>query len=512
MQRLFNLTDIGQFYWATLLNFKPMHLPESTLNNNASIKISYKSTALICLPLLLAACGFQQYIAKPIQTNTITTKIEAKNPESTQFHQFLINNGVSPQHLPIKQWGLDELTYCALFFHPSLDVARAQWRAAQTAEYSAAERRIPNINTNIAHSNNANQDISPFAFSLSIDVPIESASKRDIRIENAKHLSQMAKLEIAQTAWRLRNLVAQSLYEIQFNQHQIELLTKELSSREQVVSIYQKRVSLGVASNVELSTAKLQLQTTAAELTSSQQNKLVLLSKLAGNLGLPLNKVATMSLPQGLFDVSLITSLNTTKKISELENLNNAALLNRLDIRIALERYATAEAKLKLEIAKQYPDLTINPGYAYEFGNHVWSLGLSGLLTLLNKNKLAIAEATQLREVEAAQFEALQSNVISETTTAWAHLEQAENTLDQQQKLYAQQQRNTQRMQQRLATGEIDRLELTFSKLEDAIAEKNVALAHFQLKTAINQLENALQQPIVSLINKEKIENLPLKQ
>lgn len=482
----------------------------SSIQSSANIKVSYKSALLICLPLLLAACGFEQYIAKPIHTEAIAIKIEAKNPESTQFQQFLINNGFSPEHLPVKQWGVDELTYCALFFHPSLEVARAQWRAAETATLTAATKPIPGINSHIAHSNNANQDISPFAFGLSIDVPIESANKRDIRIENAKHLSQIAKLEIAQTAWQLRNLVAQSLYETQFNQQQINLLTKEQSFRQQVVAIYQKRVNLGAASNVELSTAKLQLQISMAELNAAQQNKLVLLSKLASHLGLPLNKVEAMSLLQDLYNTSIKNSLSPTQV--KPENLNRAALLNRLDIRIALERYATAEAKLKLEIAKQYPDITISPGYTYEFGNQVWSLGLSGLLTLLNKNKLAIAEATQLREVEAAQFEALQSNVIAEASAANAKRIQAEQALVQQQELYELQQNNTQRMAQRLAAGEIDRLELTFSKLEDVFAEKNIALAHFQLKTAINQLENTLQQPINTLITKEKLEALSLNQ
>ncbi|MDP3679061.1 MAG: TolC family protein, partial [Methylotenera sp.] len=262
------------------------------------------------MPLLLAACGFEQYIAKPIHTEAIAIKIEAKNPESTQFQQFLINNGFSPEHLPVKQWGVDELTYCALFFHPSLDVARAQWRAAETASLTAATKPTPGINSHIAHSNNANQDISPFAFGLSIDVPIESANKRDIRIENAKHLSQITKLEIAQTAWQLRNLAAQSLYELQFNLQQINLLAQEQSFRQQVVAIYQKRVNLGAASNVELSTAKLQLQINTAELNAAQQNKLVLLSKLASHLGLPLSKVEAMPLLQDSYDTSIENSLS----------------------------------------------------------------------------------------------------------------------------------------------------------------------------------------------------------
>ena len=114
------------------------------------------------------------------------------------------------------------------------------------------------------------------------------------------------------------------------------------------------------------------------------------------------------------------------------EDLQTQALLNRLDIRIALERYAAAEARVKLEIAKQYPDIILTPNYTYEFGNKIWSLGLSGLMTFITKNKMPIAEAKQLREVEATQFEALQNTVIAEVSTAKAKLEQSRQMLQNQ--------------------------------------------------------------------------------
>ncbi len=461
---------------------------ETNSKSNSGSKLNYRNTLFACLPIFLVTCGFQQYTAKPVSTDIIAAKIENKNPDSAQFHQFLINHGYLPERLPIQQWGVDELTFCALFFHPSLDVARAQWRAAESAQLTAAEKAAPTLNGHLAHSSNTNNDVSPYAFGLSIDIPIETANKRAIRIENASHLSQAAKLEIAQVAWQLRNQVAQSLYEYQFNQQQIYLLSKEQAYWQEIVAIYQKRISLGAASNLELSTATLQLQTITAKLNAHQQNKLVLLSKLANHSGLPLRKLETMPLAHDSYKMP--NHIRTAP-----ENLNAAALLNRLDIRISLERYAAAEAKLKLEIAKQYPDLIISPGYAYEFGDKIWSLGLSGLLTLLNKNKLAIAEATQLREIEAAQFEALQNTVIAEADTANAKLAQARQVLEQQATLYQQQQNHTQRMARKLSAGEIDRLELTYVKLEEVVAERNVALAHFQLKTALNQLENALQQP-----------------
>lgn len=467
---------------------------------------THKAALLTCLSIALAACGFQEYIAKPIDPNALAQKINNKRPNDIQFHQFLINNGYSTEQLPIQQWSLNELIYCALFFHPSLDVARAQWRAAEAGKHTAAGKPKPTINANVAKSNNANDDISPYALGLSIDIPIETASKRDIRIENAEHLSQAAKLKIAQTAWQLRNQVTQSLHEYQLNQQLIKLLTKEQAQRQDIAAIYQKRISLGESSNVEMSTAKLQLQTVTTELNSKQRNQLVLLSKLASSLGLPLAQLEQMSLADSLDTDRLTTSLIDDHALSDIQS---QALLNRLDIRIALERYAAAEAKLKLEIAKQYPDIVLSPGYAYEFGDKIWSLGISSLLTLINKNKLAIAEAIQLREVEAAQFEALQASVIAEVNVANAKLAQAVQMIENQKNQYRQQQFNTQRMQNRLLAGEIDRLELTYAKLEEVIAEKNVAMGNYQLESSINELENALQLPLIeNSIKNEKIESL----
>lgn len=449
--------------------------------------------------VFLGGCHFAQYSAKPIDPAAI--KFASNDPASEPFNQFLMNNGYTADRLPITRWGLDELTLCALFFHPSLDVARAQLRATESAELTAAERPIPTLNGNVAHSNLANGDKSPSAFALSIDIPLETSNKRDIRIENARHLSQAAKLDIAQTAWQLRNQVAQTLNEYQFNQQQMQLLTEAQTRRLEIVAIHQKRVTLGAASNVELSTAKLQLQTAASELTVVQQNKLVLLSKLASNLGLPLAKVTAMHLAS---DDNIQQTLD--KQIIPAD-IQASALLNRLDIRIALEKYSAAEAKLKLEIAKQYPDLIINPGYAYEYGDRIWSLGLSGLLTFLNKNKAGISEATQLREVEATQFTALQNKVIAEANIANAEVMQARLTLDNQQQLLKQQQSNSQRMSRKFSAGEIDRLELAFAKLEDNLAEKNVALAYFQLKTAHTQLENTLQEPLTTTdVNSTKLD------
>jgi outer membrane protein TolC len=196
---------------------------------------------------------------------------------------------------------------------------------------------------------------------------------------------------------------------------------------------------------------------------------------------------------------------------NDIADVQATAVFNRLDIRIALEKYAAAEARLKLEIAKQYPNIILSPGYAYAPGDRTWSLGLSGLLTLLQKNKIPIAEAKQLRELEAAQFEALQTRVMTEASIANAELLQAKKLLDYQANVMAQQQQNTTLVTQRFAAGEVDRLTLALAKLESHVAEKNVVMANYQLKTALIKLENTLQRPITSSVKKINIEDLSFK-
>lgn len=433
----------------------------------------------------LASCGFATYQAKPVDAAANIAVFKQKNPNSAEFYEFLTRNGHAVS-TPISMWDLPTLIDCALFFNPSLDVARAQLKLAETSTAIAAQHPLPNLNTTISNSDQANGDISPFGLGLSIDIPIETANKRDTRIENATHLSQITKLKIAQSAWQLSHQVTLTYYAIQYNHALITLLSAEEALRKEIVAIYLKRADVGMASNVELSLANLQLQTASAALNAEQQQTAVLRARLAGDLGLPLNIVHTMNIKT---DDPILLEVNT-------DDAEKIALFNRLDIRIALEQYAIAETKLKLEIAKQYPDLAISPGYAYEFGDRVWSLGITSLLALLNKNKAAINEATQLREVEATNFMLLQAEVMNETNLAATQLHKAQQIIAHQKDLRDAQQRSVKSMQARFKAGDIDRLEFTYSQLENILADKNVALASHDLNIAASQLENALQRPL----------------
>ncbi|WP_088178025.1 TolC family protein [Methylovorus sp. MM2] len=455
--------------------------------------------AFVCL--LLVSCGFQSYTAKPIDPSKIATRYLKHDPDSVEFREFLIASGYPENRLPITQWGESELTYVALFFNPQLDVARAQWRAAMASGNTARQRPIPAISSNVENHSQRDGGVSPWTYGLGIDIPIETAGKREARIDRANNLSEAARIEIAQTAWQVRSLAINALIDYLNADYQVQAMQSEVSLRQDIVSMLDARLKAGMVSTVESSNARLQLQKAQQGLAAVQGQIPALRASLAGNAGLPLaifKQLNIESVP--------ISALNSKKQTIVFDDAVNAefqeaALLNRLDIRAALARYAAAEAKLRLEIAKQYPDIIASPGYSYDQGDRIWSLGLSGLLTLINKNRALIAEAQSLREVEAAQFEALQANIISELEKAKANYQSAQEELVKAQQFLDDTEARSRQIQNQFDAGYADRLELTTTKLENILALQNLINTSYKAQRALARLEDVIQRPLNSQVS-----------
>ena len=103
-----------------------------------------------------------------------------------------------------------------------------------------------------------------------------------------------------------------------------------------------------------------------------------------------------------------------------IAEVRRAALINRFDVRSALAQYAAAEADLRLQIAKQYPDLDIGPGYTYEEKQSYFTLGFSAIIPMFDRNRGPIAEAEAGRLKAAAAFLATQAEVISKSERSLA--------------------------------------------------------------------------------------------
>lgn len=82
-----------------------------------------------------------------------------------------------------------------------------------------------------------------------------------------------------------------------------------------------------------------------------------------------------------------------------------ARLLQHPSLLRVQAEYALAEAQLRLELRKQYPDLTLSPSYAHESDESTVAMGLGFPIPLWDANRRGIAEALATREIARAEVE-----------------------------------------------------------------------------------------------------------
>ena len=185
--------------------------------------------------------------------------------------------------------------------------------------------------------------------------------------------------------------------------------------------------------------------------------------------------------------------------------IRRAALRGRTDILGALAEYAAAQANLQLEIAKQYPDVHLNPGYQFDLGENKWSLGLSFDLPILNQNQGPIAEAAARREEAAAKFNAVQFKVLAEIERAVEVFRVSEKNSATLRALAETQAKQRAAVESQFNAGALERLDWLNAQFESVNADLLQLDARAKLQAAAAALEDAVQRPL-AVMNSAAIE------
>jgi outer membrane protein TolC len=196
-----------------------------------------------------------------------------------------------------------------------------------------------------------------------------------------------------------------------------------------------------------------------------------------------------------LKNIPLTLQMPNDQEIADLtvDKFRTAALQNRADILGALAEYAAAQSSLQLEIAKQYPDIHLQPGYQFDQGDNKWSLGLLVELPILNQNQGPIAEAKARREESAAKFIALQARVLAEIDRAAEALRITQRTVGMLRALAGAQAQRRDAMAAQFKAGAIDQLELLNAESELVAAQLVQLDGQMRFQQAIGTMEDALQ-------------------
>jgi len=449
-----------------------------------------KRATIIFSALLFAGCA--HYQPQPIAPEKTVAQWEARRLDNAGLKPFLEQNlGHELKPWPQTNWSLPELTLAAFYFHPSLEVARAQWLVAQAGLKTAGARPNPSVTVAPGYDSQIPGNYSPWLVPLTFDLPIETAGKRGQRIAEAEKISESARWNFVSALWQIRSGVRASLLDFTLAGRRAAWLEKQFSAQRQIVSLLQQRFATGEISQPELTAAQMALGKTQLDLGDALAKKSGARSHLAEALGLAEAALDGVHLN---FDFSLAGAKALTSA-----DARRVALRSRADILASLADYAAAEADLRLQVARQFPDLHLGPGYAWNSGNagdSQWSLGLTLELPILDQNQGPIAEAEARRKLAAAKFIELQSQAIGEIDRAVAGWRAAVEQLKTGSALLAAEQRQQKSAQAQLEAGAADRLDLLSAQLEFASASLAQVDNEAQLQQALGQLEDALQSPL----------------
>ena len=450
----------------------------------------FPTTITILLNLALTSCA--EFRDKPLNPADSAAQLEQRDLSSPALRAFIENGRRQEIDWPLPAWNIDNLSLAAIFYHPDMAVARALADATTATNITAAQRPNPTLNTAPSYLTHLASAVLPWYEVSTLNIPIETAGKRGFRMQKSAHLSDAARFRLSDTAWQVRGRLRLALLETFIATEAERLLQQQLGIQQEISERLEQEFSVGEITRPELLRVQLTLNQMQINFSSAQKRKAESRVMLAGAIGLPVAALTGIVIDfSGFAQAPVFADL-------PLSSLKKIALQQRPDVLAALAEYAAAQSALQLEIANQYPNIQANPGYAWETGENLWSLGATVQLPLFHQNQGAIAEAEAKREEMAQRFEALQMRVIGDIDRAQAGLAAVLAKRQLADKQMEIQQDNLLAAQALLNAGDTDRLSLLATQLESSIAKRARLDVLGENQQALNALEDSLRYPLAS--------------
>jgi len=421
---------------------------------------------------------------RPLSAMQTADSFQGRSLSDAGLRQFLAEQGAGGG-----SWNVDRLALAAAYFHPAVRVARAQAEEARAGVVTAAQRPNPTLTFSPQYSANPGS-LSPWIVMPQLNVPIETAGKRGKRVVGAQTRAQAAQLRVAAVAWDARTLVRAAMLDLYGSQENLRLLATEVALHDEALWKLDTRVKAGDAPAFELNQARLGLNRSMLAQHDAQRLAATARERLASAVGVPPAVLDAVRL-----DFSAFESLPAVADA----NARRRALTHRSDLLAALADYAAADADLRIEIARQFPDIQLQPSYEFDQGENRWGLGLQVQLPILNQNRGPIAEADARRKTAGERFEARQAAVFGEIGAASAAYRTAAAKVATATRLAGEARHASDTTSRMVEAGELASFELTRHKIEASAASLALIEARVQAQQAAGQFEAALQLPLRSL-------------
>ena len=439
------------------------------------------------LAALLSACV--HYTPRPRPPERIAVGFTQRTLSDPQLRA-LLERQLPARAWPRPQWDRADLLVAMLYFNDGLAAGRASARVATAGTRTAREHPNPTVTLMSEYANQ--HDGAPlWLWAVVTDWLLDAGARRGARIALADLAAQRAGYDLAELTWKQRGALRRAAADLLITEREIALRETVNTDRQAQLDMARRRLEVGAASRGDLDRLVRDALQDEQQLHDARRRASLARSALAVAVGVPVKVLAGLKLGwEQLDDPPAVDAL-------QLERARDEALLARADVHGAVVAYGTAEQALRLEVARQYPEVHLGPAYTWDHGIRRYQFNLGLTLPLMNRNAGAIGEAEARREEAGAHLEAtvaLAWQEIDEAIRQWqlarARLTEVRGPVyDAAQRIYAQTARG-------FDAGANDRTELVAARVAHTLAELQVLDAVRTAQEALATLEDALRRPL----------------
>ena len=461
----------------------------------------------ITLSLLLtcisgvAGCGMVHYKPEPLDAASVQASVRNRSLDDPGFLKYV--HAMVPDRMPGAggEWDLNMLTLTALYYSPAMQVANNQVSLRRGQLETATSYINPRMNVPLEHHSDTSGSRSAWTLGTVIDFVYELRGKRAARIAGARAELEAARTHVLETAWDIRGGLHSAYLDYFLARQRENLAASRLKLLRQKQVLLQERSELGEIGNAEVYRVEMEVQQARLTLAGDQVGVGDAWHALTALTGLPAAAFANVT-----FSFEALDSGAATGQL-DAGDLQESALLHRADVVRALYEYRVAEQALKLEIEKQYPDITLSPGLIFDQGDRIWSLGASWLLPLFNHNQGRIAEALAKRKIMQAGFLELQTQLLNRLHGALNRYDKLLSQLSVFRAIQGRMEKQGMAIRNQYKYGYSGRLDVVNVEIEINNSKLAVLSSRAELLKTVIQLEQLVQKPLPGETNFDK----PLK-
>lgn len=378
-------------------------------------------------------------------------------------------------------WTTADLLETALARNPQVAAALERRRAALAALRAARQPPSPSLTLTAEYA----KDHPHWGYGAAGDFPLRLRAARGAEINTAELQALQALYDHAEAVWGVRTAIAKAAASVVFADDEVAGADRLEALRRDRLARIERRIALGEDDRPMGLMAQADLAAAAARGREARAGQAQARLALAAALGLPLSAIA---------DLRLAPASAHAPDVSAV--WRQEAIAQRADVLRAVADYDLAEAALRGEVARQYPQIRLAPGYMYDHGVSKLPFDLGLALPPFDGNRSGIARAEANRAAAGRALEATQADVLARIDAAAAALLAAETAASKAEtddlgaaKALAD------RTDRAVTAGAADRVDDLGARAALAQAQLNLIVAQGAVRTAVADLEDALRRP-----------------